>query len=163
MKWVKRIVIALVVVLAGIQAVRPDLTTPPIDPSEDITATGMMTPQIAQIFERSCNDCHSYRTTWPWYSQIAPVSWWLVDHVRDGRRHLNFSTFATYEPKKQEHKLEETCDEVRSGEMPLESYLPLHPKAKLSDADRDAICRWTDQQRMMLKAKFHLPEKKKRS
>lgn len=156
MKWLKRIGIALIVLFVGIQAVRPDLTNPPVHPAESIAATGMVTPQVARTLERSCYDCHSHQTAWPWYSQIAPVSWWLNDHVREARSHLNFSRFATYEPKKQEHKLEEICHEIKEGEMPLESYLPLHPRARLSDADRQALCQWTDQQRAMLKAKFDI-------
>jgi hypothetical protein len=143
MKWVKRIVIVLVVLLVAAQAVRPDLTNPPVDPAKALRAPA----HVQQILDRSCIDCHSNRTRYPWYSQVSPLSWWLKDHIDEGRHELNISEFATYSPKKAEHKLEEVCEMVEKGEMPLKSYLPLHPSAKLSDADKQTLCAWTKEER----------------
>lgn len=143
MKWVKRIALVLVVLLVAAQAVRPDLTNPPIDPAKELRAPA----HVQQILDRSCIDCHSHRTRYPWYSQVSPLSWWLKDHINEGRGELNISEFATYTPKKAEHKLEEVCEMVEKGEMPLKSYLPLHPSAKLSDADRQTLCAWTKEER----------------
>lgn len=139
MKWVKRILLALVVILVLIQVVRPNMTNPPLDPARQLVAP----PQVQAILDRSCNDCHSNKTRWPWYAQLAPVSWFLADHVKDGRRELNFSEFKTYSAKKANHKLQEVCEQVEQREMPLKTYLPLHPSAQLSDADRKTLCDWT--------------------
>jgi hypothetical protein len=147
LKWVA-IVLALVAI--GIQFVRPPRTNPPHDPSQTLEAHTQMTPEVAKIFERSCNDCHSNKTTWPWYSNVAPVSWWLIDHVDHGRSHLNYSQWGTLKRADQEKSLQEICDEVLDGNMPLSSYLPLHPQARLSEQDKKVLCDWTEAERQRM-------------
>jgi hypothetical protein len=98
------------------------------------------------ILRRSCNDCHSSETVWPWYSNVSPVSWFLKSHIDEGRRELSFSEWATYPKRKRERKLHEMCEQVEAGEMPLKSYLPLHPSARLSDEDKRRLCEWTRQE-----------------
>lgn len=146
MKWLKRVLIALVVLFALAQFIRPDLTNPPVDEANVLHAPANVQP----ILDRSCADCHSNRTTWPWYSQTAPVSWWLADHVKEARRELNFSEFESYSAKKKAKKFEEICEQVKEGEMPLKVYLPLHPSAKLSAGDRQTLCTWAEQEQMRL-------------
>jgi hypothetical protein len=137
-KWLKRIAIALAVLLVLAQFVRPARTNSPVDPTKELRA-----PQpVMSILERSCNDCHSNRTVWPWYAQVAPVSWLLADDVKDGRKELNVSEWATFTPRRAARKLKEICEQVEKGEMPLKIYVPLHPDAKLSDADRRTLCDW---------------------
>ena len=138
-KVLKVVLLALAVVLFAAQFVRPDLTNPPIDPAHELRAPA----NVQSILDRSCNDCHSNRTRYPWYAQISPLSWWLKDHITEGRREVNFSEFATYSARRKGRKFKEICEQVKEGEMPLESYLPLHPSAKLSDADRQVLCQWT--------------------
>ncbi len=99
---------------------------------------------IKAIFERSCYDCHSNKTKWPWYSYVAPVSWLVAGHVEDGRKNLNFTEWDKYDAKKRANKLEEILDEIEEGEMPLPGYLRLHPEAVLSGEDIDAIANWYD-------------------
>src|SRR5688500_1204933 len=140
LKW-SAVVFALL--FLGAQAYRPDRTNPAVDERKTLRANTQLTPEVAAIFERSCNDCHSNETTWPWYSNVSPVSWFLKDHVEEGRRELSFSEWATYSKRKRERKLHEICRQVESGGMPLTSYLPLHPSARLSDEDKRRICEWT--------------------
>jgi hypothetical protein len=102
--------------------------------------------EVEAVLRRSCNDCHSSETVWPWYSNVSPVSWFLKSHIDEGRRQLSFSEWATYPKRKRERKLHEMCEQVESGEMPLKSYLPLHPSARLSDDDKRVICEWTSQE-----------------
>ena len=144
LKWAVIVILVLFVVA---QAYRPDLSGPPVDETKTMRASARLTPEVGAIFDRSCNDCHSSKTDWPWYSQVAPVSWWLKNHVDEGRRELSFSEWGTYPQRKATRKLGEICDQVQAGEMPLKSYLLLHPAAKLSDADRKAICDWTESER----------------
>jgi hypothetical protein len=144
LKWA---VIVILVLFVAAQAYRPDLSGPPVDETKSMRATAQLTPEVGAIFDRSCNDCHSSKTDWPWYSQIAPVSWWLKSHVDDGRRQFSFSEWGTYPQRKASVKLREICEQVTTGEMPLKSYLLLHSAAKLSDADKKAICDWTEQER----------------
>lgn len=97
---------------------------------------------IKAILQRSCYDCHSNLTHWPWYSQIAPISWLISHDVQEGREHLNFSTWDSYSIKKQTHKIEEIWEHVEKAEMPPKTYLYLHSKAKLSAADKEAMKNW---------------------
>src|ERR1051326_6419801 len=85
----KRIIIAIVVLLIVAQFIRPLPANAPIDPQKTLASTGDLPPDVAAVFNRACRDCPSNQTTWPWYSQIAPVSWMLASHVKEGRRELN--------------------------------------------------------------------------
>ncbi|RRQ46175.1 heme-binding domain-containing protein [Chryseobacterium sp. SC28] len=118
----------------------------PIDKNNPVTNVGMdfikikNTPEpIAKLIRTSCYDCHSNETKYPAYSYIQPIGWLLKNHIDEGRVELNFSTFATYEPKSQAHKLEEAAENVEQKEMPLESYTILHSNAKLTDEQRKQL------------------------
>jgi hypothetical protein len=139
MKWLKRILLVLAVLILLAQFVRPTRTNPPIDPANELRAPA----HVQQVLDRSCNDCHSSRTTWPWYSNVTPVNWYLVDHIKEGRHELNFSEFKTYRAKKQHKKMEEVCEQVEEGEMPLREYVWLHPEARLSEQDKQTLCAWS--------------------
>ncbi len=136
--------IVLIVLIAAFlvaQVFRPNRVNPPVDPAKALQAP----PSVQAILDRSCNDCHSNNTRWPWYTNISPLSWWIADHVKEGRRELNFSEFNGYTERRKGKKLEEICEQVQQGEMPLKNYVPLHPEAKLSDADQQTLCSWTKQ------------------
>lgn len=151
-KILKIIFVVLVVGFVGMQAIRPTFSNPPVDESQTINSKTQMTPQVASILDRSCRDCHTNKTVWPWYTQIAPVSWWLANHVNDGRRVLNMSEWGKLPKDRQDRKLRQMCDEVQDGQMPLSSYLPMHPTAKLSDQDKKVLCDWTEAERQRLNA-----------
>ncbi len=138
-KLVQRGLIAAAVLLAGIQLVRPARTNPPVAPANALAAQVDVPPHINRIFDRACADCHSNRTRWPWYSEIAPVSWLLTDHVNEGRTKMNLDNWddAT--------SFKDICQEVRTGGMPMKNYLILHPDAQLSPQDVQAVCAWTQQ------------------
>jgi hypothetical protein len=139
LKWTA---IALAAIFVALQFIRPARTNPPIDESRTIQAYAYITPEVANILDRSCNDCHSHQTRWPWYTNVAPVSWFVVNHVNVGRREMNFSDWAQYSRDEQEHLLKKICREVKRGEMPMRSYLRLHHEAKLSSEDVKALCDW---------------------
>lgn len=140
--WLKRSVLVLVAILIVIQAFRPSRNNPPIDPTREISAAMTVDPIVAGIFRRSCNDCHSNRTVWPAYSQVAPASWLVAYDVRKGREELNLSEWGSYSAAKKSKKLKEMCKEVTEGEMPGSLYTLMHPQAKLSSLDVQAICSW---------------------
>ena len=143
LKWSAVVMSAL---FLGAQAYRPARTNPPVDESKGLHSNASVPPEVARILERSCNDCHSSETVWPWYSHVAPASWFLAWHVDEGRRELNFSEWATYPKRRRERKLHEICRQVESGEMPLKSNLPLHPSARLSEEDKRRVCEWARQE-----------------
>jgi heme-binding protein len=144
MKWWKWVLLVLAVAFVAIQFVRPSLGNPPVDEAKTIDATAAVPADVHAMLERSCYDCHSNKSAWPWYSRVAPVSWLIAKDVRQGRKELNFSEWGTYKPRRKSHKLEELCEQVNEKKMPLKVYLPLHPRAKLSDADRTRLCEWAN-------------------
>ncbi len=153
MKTLKTIATILIILFIAAQFVRPDRTNPPVDPQQDVHAAAQVPPEVSAILKRSCFDCHSNETVWPWYSNITPVNWWMVkSHVEHARGHYNFSTWAAIPAKDQDHVLDEICEEVEAGAMPLPSYLILHGDARLSEQDKQAICAWTKAGRQRLAA-----------
>lgn len=147
LKWTA---IALASIFAALQFIRPARTNPPIDESRTIQAHTQLSPEVASILNRSCNDCHSHQTRWPWYSNVAPVSWFVINHVNVGRRELNFSDWAQYSPEDRAHLLKKICREVKSGAMPLGSYLRLHSEANLSVEDIKTLCDWATEESQRL-------------
>jgi hypothetical protein len=130
----------------AIQLVRPARTTPPTDPSRTMAAIVQVPPEVATVLDRACRDCHSHDTRWPWYSNVAPVSWFVIDHVNHGRRHFNYSDWAQYDKDQVPRLLKDICALTRKEQMPISSYLWLHPEARISDRDITALCDWTDAQ-----------------
>lgn len=141
-RLLKPALLVLVVALIAAQFFRPDRTAAPIDPSQVMTASVAVPAPVDALLHRACYDCHSNETRWPWYTQVAPVSWILAKHVRDGRDELNFSVWGSYQPRRQAHKLTEICDQVTAGSMPLRAYTVLHRDTSLSPADVEALCTW---------------------
>lgn len=154
-KLLRWIVLVLAGLFAVIQLIRPARTNPPVDESRTIESHTQLTPEAAAILNRSCNDCHSNQTRWPWYTNVAPVSWFVINHVNDGRRQMNFSDWAQYDRSEQENYLKKICREVKSGDMPIHSYLWLHGDAKLSGEDVKFLCDWAnnESQRLSSEAK----------
>lgn len=132
----KKIAIALIGILVVMQAFRIDKTTKPVDKATDFVALTSPSTEVVQILKTACYDCHSDQTIYPWYSNIAPVSWWIKHHVDEGSHHLNFSIWGSYKDKRKHHKLEECIEMVEEGEMPLNSYTWTHKGAKLTDAQK---------------------------
>ena len=149
-KVIKIVVIVLVVAFVIAQFVRPDRSNPPIDPSQTLEVSMQVPDNIEAILSRSCADCHTHRTYYPWYSNVAPASWFLANHVKEGRRELDFSVWATYSAKKKSKKLEEICEQVKQNEMPVPSYLWIHRDASLTDADRNLLCDWANAERAQI-------------
>ena len=135
-KLAKWFVLSLAAVFLLLQFKQPQRTNPPVE------SEIMAPPEIAAILQRSCYDCHSHKTDWPWYTYVAPLSWWIADHVHDGRGDLNFSRWPVLEFDELEHNFRDIDEQIAKGEMPLKSYLILHPGARLSDEEKDALRRW---------------------
>ena len=103
--------------------------------------------EVQATLEKACYDCHSNNTNYPWYASIQPVSAYLANHIKDGKRHLNFDAFLNYRPYKQFHKLEEIDEVMLSEEMPLWDYALIHPKAKLQADEVHLLVEWSKQMR----------------
>ena len=133
------------VVFIAVQFVRPDRTNPPAPVAASLQAK--TPPDIKALLDRSCRDCHSNETRWPWYSTVAPMSWMVAGDVHQGRDHFNYSEWNTYVSDDQDKLLGAMCALAKRGRMPLPSYLLTHRHAKLSPADVTALCTWSDKMR----------------
>ena len=138
----KKIIIGLLAFLVLIQFIRVDKTNPPVEPQNDFITITQAPAEVVSLLKTACYDCHSNETTYPWYFNVAPISWWAKDHVNDGRKHLNYSIWGTYKKERQIHKLEEMYSEVEEGEMPLSSYTIMHGNAKLTPEQTKALTEW---------------------
>ncbi len=134
----KKILLLLLFVLVAIQFV-PALPESTAEPQDSILLRKDLPGEVASILKKSCNDCHSNTTHWPWYAHIAPVSFWIGHHVEEGREHFNLSDWEQYTPERKAHKIEELAEEVKEEEMPLPSYTWLHHQAKLTDEERHVL------------------------
>ncbi|HEX8288205.1 MAG TPA: heme-binding domain-containing protein [Pyrinomonadaceae bacterium] len=150
---IKIIIIILFSIFVVLQFFRPDFTNPPIVQSETLQSATAVPENVQAILNRSCTDCHSNETIYPWYSKIQPSAAFLDEHIREGRNELNFSIWNTYENRRKKRKLEEICEQVESRMMPLSSYLWIHPSARLSDEEIRVLCEWTGTEMNKLETK----------
>jgi hypothetical protein len=115
----------------------------PVTRSNPPVSGEILTPvEISAILRKSCYDCHSHQTNWPWYSRIAPVSWLVIHDVEEGRDHLNFSTWNNYNSREKIKIYEEMREVLEKEEMPLKPYLWMHSEAKLSQKDLKNLFQW---------------------
>jgi hypothetical protein len=128
----------MTILFIAMQFIHPKTTNPPIDKSLELKAT----KEVKDILKKSCYDCHSFETKWPIYSKIAPMSWLVVDHVNVGREVLNYSTWDNLDEKMRIKKLQRSLQTLRSGMMPLPSYIWAHPKAEVSEKDKEILYIW---------------------
>jgi hypothetical protein len=144
MKVAKFLILALALIFIAIQFL-PDRLPENLPPDEkDIIHSGLITEEVLLVLKTSCFDCHSNQTEYPWYSMMAPSSWLLADHIKEGREHLNFSEWENYSRREKIGILDDINEEITSGAMPLKSYILIHTKAKLSPAEVALMTRWTE-------------------
>jgi hypothetical protein len=139
---VKRVLLGLLGVFVLLQFFQIEKTNPPAVDGQDLISVIQPPEDVVQILKDACFDCHSYHTTYPWYANIQPVGWWLKGHVDEGREHLNYSIWATYDAEKRAHKAEESAEEVEEGHMPLKAYPLIHPEARLTEEQRGRLATW---------------------
>lgn len=143
----RRIGLAVLVFVAAIQFIPVDRTNPSVDRSQSIYATVAMPADAKAVFERSCQNCHSDETSWPWYSYVAPVSWVVARDVHQARKAMNLSEWGSYSAKQKTDKLEEICEQLTNGDMPDRKYMLVHPHARLTAKERDVVCQWSEDAR----------------
>ena len=142
-KTLKAFVLVLGLLFLAIQLVRPSRSNPPVDPAREFSAIHTTTPAVSSLLQRSCGDCHSSKTAWPWYSNVAPASWVVAHDVNDGRDALNLSEWGAYTLEKQQKLTGKMCEEVKDREMPLSQYTFVHPDARLTASDVQTLCSWS--------------------
>ena len=153
-KVLKRTFQILLLIFIIIQFIRPAKNKAEGISKNDISTRYAVPANVQAILKTSCYDCHSNNTVYPWYAKIQPVTWWLNDHIQDGKKDLNFSEFATYSIRRQYKKLEEVNELVKENEMPLDSYLWIHKDAKLDEQQKLTLANWVDAVRDTTKATY---------
>ncbi|MDY0116827.1 MAG: heme-binding domain-containing protein [Sulfurimonadaceae bacterium] len=146
----KKIIIGFIAFLALLQLIPVDKTNPPIDPEKMLSTD----TTVMSLLKKSCYDCHSNETKWPEYASIAPISFVVASHVKDGRKALNFSEYNTIELFFKEIRLKRAIITINSERMALPSYRFAHESANLSKEEKDILIAWFQEE---LKA---LPPKK---
>ena len=143
----RRIGLAALILLAAIQFIPVNRANPAVDRSQSIYATLSIPADAKAVFERSCENCHSDETSWPWYSYVAPVSWVVARDVHQARKAMNLSEWGGYSANQKTDKLEEICEQVTNGDMPDRKYTLIHRPARLTAKERDLICQWSEDSR----------------
>lgn len=135
----KKILIVLAIILVLIQFVRIDKTNPEVVIENDFIEMAKPNAAIASMIKSSCYDCHSSQSKYPWYTNVAPVSWLVKNHINEGRRHFNFSEWNQYSLEERKEILHECAEEVAEKVMPMKPYLLVHSEAKLTDEQRTQL------------------------
>ncbi len=134
--------ILVIVILIVIQFFRIDKTNPPVDASKDFLSITNPPADIAKMIKTSCYDCHSNESVYPWYSNVAPASWYLKNHINEARKRVNFSEWANYPAEKALRKLEACSEDIEENEMPLGAYTLIHSEAKLNPEQSKKLAEW---------------------
>lgn len=158
MIWIKRFLVLALIALIAIQFVRPERNSGSYESLKTFLAETKPSKQVAAILKSACYDCHSNQTQYPWYAEVAPVSFWLNDHIEEGKHHLNFSAWKGYSTKRKNKKLKEVGEEVEDGEMPLEADTFIHKEADLTPAETIALLDWAKVTRLKYLLKADRPE-----
>jgi len=139
----KRLLLIILVLFILIQFIKIEKN----DSKNELNAisTVMEIPvEVNKIIQTSCSDCHSNSTKYPWYSKIAPASWFLAQHIKEGKEHLNFSEWTTYNKDQKEHIIKDLKEVLNEREMPLKNYLLIHKDAKLTENQYQILYDWAN-------------------
>ncbi|WP_372793210.1 heme-binding domain-containing protein [Lutibacter sp.] len=139
----KKVLFGILALIILIQFIRPEKNTSN-DETYGISTVMQIPNNVNEIIKTSCADCHSNTTVYPWYSEVAPVSWFLAQHVNEGKEHLNFSEWAAYNKDQKNHILKDIKKELKKQGMPLESYLWIHNDAKMTEAQYETLLNWVN-------------------
>jgi hypothetical protein len=149
----KKILLGLLIVFIAIQFIRPERNNGAIAGPNDIAHYVQVPDTVMHLLQKSCFDCHSNQTRYPWYVNINPVGWWLRHHIDEGKHALNFSDLSPLPKKKLVHRMGDIGEQVKEHEMPLKSYTLIHMDAKLDDAQIQILKAWSDKARAEMAAR----------
>jgi len=150
----RKILLVLLVILLIIQFIHPHRNTSKSAQPNNIAKSFAVPADVKTILDKACMDCHSNNTRYLWYFKIQPVDWWLTHHIDEGKRGLNFDEYAGRSLRYQFHKMEDIADQVKEGEMPINSYTWIHKDAILTEQEKNTIINWTEGIRKEMKARY---------
>jgi len=150
MSFIKKILLVLLIITIAIQFIQPARNTSVQVLPTDISKTVFVPKKVQELLQVACYDCHSNNTNYPWYTYVQPIGWILSNHIKNGKKELNFSDFGSYSARTQQGKLKFITSQIKEGEMPLSSYTLLHKNAGLSKEEKALLIDWAQ------KTKDHL-------
>ena len=150
MNGIKKILLGLLVLLIFIQFWHPARNKSEQVMSNDIAKTVLVPEQVQGILEKSCYNCHSNNTDYPWYAYIQPLHWYLNDHIEAGKAELNFNEFDSSSSRRKLNKLRAIANSIEDGTMPLPSYTLLHGNAVLSETEKALLMSWIEKSKESL-------------
>ena len=150
----KKILLFLLIALIIIQFIHPEKNKADGAQTNFIGNVFPVPEKVKVILDKACNDCHTNNTNYPWYTNIQPIHWWMNNHISEGKKELNFEEYKNRSLRFQYHKMEEIAEQIKEGEMPLESYTWMHEDAKLSEIEKKELIKWADGIRDSLKSKY---------
>jgi hypothetical protein len=156
-KVIKTVLIVALVALIGIQFISAEKNSGGYESIEAFESETKPSTQVAALLKENCYDCHSNQTQYPWYSNIAPFSYWQEEHIEHGKHHFNASEWSGLPLKKKEHKLEEVGEMLEKEEMPLKSYTFLH--GNISQEERALIMQWASMARLQYQQQMEVSGK----
>jgi len=150
----KKIMLTLLAALVIIQFIHPKKNKAQ-GPQPNYIGNSFTVPvDVKPILGKACNDCHSNNSNYPWYANFQPIHWWLEKHIKDGKKELNFDEYTNRTLRYQYHKMEETIEMVKEGEMPLNSYTWTHKDAKLTENEKNKLIGWAESVMDNMKTKY---------
>ena len=151
---IKKILLFLLAALIVIQFIHPKPNKTKGDQPDYIGKTFSIPEDVNKILGKACNDCHSNNTRYPWYSNFQPVDWWMNGHIKKGKKGMNLDEYTNKRLRYQYHKMEDLIEQVKEGDMPLNSYTWIHKDAILSPAEKNSLINWANSVMDTLKAKY---------
>lgn len=151
---IKKILLVLLAALIVIQFIHPKKNKNEGPQPNYIGNIFNIPEDVKTILAKACNDCHSNNTRYPWYANLQPVHWWLENHIKEGKKKINYDEFTHRPLRYQYHKMEETIEMVKEGEMPLNSYTWTHKDAKLTDEEKSKLTGWAQSVMDTMKARY---------
>lgn len=151
---IKKILLVLLAALIVIQFIHPKKNNIEGPQPNYIGNIFNIPEDVKTILAKACNDCHSNNTRYPWYANLQPVHWWLENHIKEGKKKINYDEFTHRPLRYQYHKMEETIEMVKEGEMPLNSYTWTHKDAKLTDEEKSKLTGWAQSVMDTMKARY---------
>lgn len=139
MKKLLKIVAIVLFAFGIIQLIPVDRNNPKVKTSENFVDVFSTSSEVREILKTACYDCHSNETIYPDYAKIAPISWAIKDHINEGREHLNFSVWTTYNQDLKKNMLESSIADLQQNRMPMAGYMVYHPDARLNEAQKKVL------------------------
>ena len=149
MKVLKKVALFLLLILLAIQFIKPAKNRAETPEDSGFLLETNPSDEVVEILKNSCYNCHSNQTNYPWYSDISPISFWIDNHIDQGKEHLNFSDWTNYDTDKKVYKLEEIIETIEAGEMPLREYIWLHQDSRLNTQQQKAVIEWAARTKLL--------------